>query len=83
MEYVLGAVLALLGFLFYERSKRKSAEGILENLETKKEDLQLEKNIEKNKGLLESEEQKQREILNDNTKKSLNDLADFFNNKKQ
>ena len=82
MEYVLGVVLALLGFLFFERSKRKSAEGILETLQTKKEDIQLEKTVEKNKGLLESQEQKQREIKDEKTKKSLGDLADFFNDQK-
>lgn len=82
MEYVLGVVLALLGLLFFERSKRKSAEGNLENLETKKEDIQLEKTVEKNKGFLESEEQKQREIKNEKNKKSLSDLADFFNDQK-
>ena len=82
MEYLIGLLVALFGGLLYERSKRKSAEGSLENIETKKEILFLEKEESKNKGLIEAEKEKREEIKNDEPKKSLDDLARFFNDRK-
>jgi hypothetical protein len=82
MEYVIGLIVILLGSLFYEKSKRKSAEGVLENLETKKEIIEVEKDVSKNDGLIEAEKEKREEIKNDKTKKSLSDLARFFNGSK-
>jgi hypothetical protein len=82
MEYIIGLIVILLGSLFYEKSKRKSAEGVLENLETKKEIIEVEKDVSKNDGLIEAEKEKREEIKNDKTKKSLSDLARFFNGSK-
>jgi hypothetical protein len=82
MEYLIGIVVGLVGLLFYERSKRKSAEGSLNNLETKKEVLEVEKNLSKNEGLIEAEKEKREEIKNEESKKSLDDLARFFNDRK-
>jgi hypothetical protein len=82
MEYLIGIVVGLMGLLFYERSKRKSAEGSLDNLETKKEVLEVEKNLSKNEGLIEAEKEKREEIKNEESKKSLDDLARFFNDLK-
>jgi hypothetical protein len=82
MEYVIGLVVILLGGLFYEKSKRKSAEGVLENLETKKQIIEIEKDVSKHDGLIEAEKEKREEIKNDKTKKSLSDLARFFNGNK-
>jgi hypothetical protein len=82
MEYLIGLLIALVGGLLYERSKRKSAESSLENLETKKQILNLEKQESKNKGLIEAEKEKREEIKNDKPKKSLDDLARFFNDRK-
>jgi hypothetical protein len=82
MDYLIGLVVILLGGLFYERSKRKSAEGSLDNLESKKAILEIEKDSSKNKGLLEAEESKREEIENEKSKKSLDDLASFFNDRK-
>jgi hypothetical protein len=82
MDYLIGFVVILLGGLFYERSKRKSAEGSLDNLESKKAILEIEKDSSKNKGLLEAEESKREEIKNEKSKKSLDDLASFFNDRK-
>ena len=82
MEYLIGLIVLLLGGLFFEKSKRKSAEGTLENLETKKQILEVEKNVSKNNGLIEAEKEKREEIKNEKSKKSLDDLARFFNDSK-
>jgi len=82
MEYLIGLIVLLLGGLLFERSKRKSAENTLENLETKKQILEVEKNVSKNNGLIEAEKEKREEIKNEKSKKSLDDLARFFNNPK-
>ncbi len=82
MEYLIGLIVALIGGLLYERSKRKTAESSLDNLETKKEVLELEKQESKNSGLIEAEKEKREEIKNEQSKKSLDDLARFFNDRK-
>lgn len=82
MEYLIGLLVAVIGWLFFERSKRKSAEGILGNLETKKEILELDKESTKNTGLLEAEEAKREEIKNEQDKKSLSEIARFLNDRK-
>lgn len=82
MEYLIGLIVALIGGFLYERSKRKTAEGSLDNLETKKEVLELEKQESKNSGLIEAEKEKREEIKNEQSKKSLDDLARFFNDRK-
>jgi hypothetical protein len=82
MEYLVGVILGLLGLLFLERSKKKSAEGTLENLETRKETLELDKKTTKNTGLIEAEETKREEIKNDQDKKSLSEIARFLNDRK-
>ena len=76
MEYLIGIIVALIGLLFYERSKRKSAEGSLENLETKKELLEVEKQVSKTDGLIEAEKEKREEIKNEESKKTLQEDSD-------
>ena len=82
MEYLIGLIVALIGGLLYERSKRKTAESPLDNLETKKQVLELEKQESKNSGLIDAEKEKREEIKNEQSKKSLDDLARFFNDRK-
>jgi hypothetical protein len=82
MEYLIGLIVALIGGLLYERSKRKTAESSLDNLETKKQVLELEKQESKNSGLIDAEKEKREEIKNEQSKKSLDDLARFFNDRK-
>jgi hypothetical protein len=82
MEYIVGLIVGLVSLLLFERSKRKSAEGALENLETRKETLKLDKEATKNTGLLEAEEAKREEIKNEQDKKSLSDIARFLNDRK-
>lgn len=82
MEYLIGLLVALVGGLLYERSKRRSAESSLENIETKKQIVGLEKEQAKNNALIEAEKEKREEIKNDKSKKSLDDLARFFNDRK-
>jgi hypothetical protein len=82
MDYLIGLVAILLGGLLFERSRRKSAEGVLENLDTKKELLKQETLTAKNQGLLEAEEEKRKEIKSNEDKKSLDDIARFLNDRK-
>jgi hypothetical protein len=82
MDYLIGLVAILLGGLLFERSRRKSAEGVLENLDTKKELLKQETQAAKNQGLLEAEEEKRKEIKSNEDKKSLDDIARFLNDRK-
>lgn len=82
MDYLIGLVAILLGGLLFERSRRKSAEGVLENLDTKKELLKQETLTAKNQGLLEAEEEKRKEIKSNEDKKSLDDVARFLNDRK-
>lgn len=88
MEYIIGIILALLGGLAYQTTKRKSAEGLLENVETKEKNLKLDKDIAKNEGLAEAEKEK-RDSLKEEMKEKLNesvtpgDITDFFNGRKK
>ena len=79
IEYVIGAILALLGALVYERTKRKASDALLSTIETKKDLLKTDADIEKNKALLDLEEEKRKELEEKNEKDSLSSLNDFFN----
>jgi hypothetical protein len=85
MEYLLGLVGSLLALLFYTKSKKDSAEALLENSKAQAELNAVEKDKAKNDGLLEAEEQKRKEALAQNEKDKQNDSKqsnlDYFNNK--
>lgn len=68
MQYLLGIIGLLLGGLGYNFIKRKSAESLLLNNETKSKLNDQDKNKAKNDGLLEAEEEN-RENSKHNTKK--------------
>lgn len=80
-------IIGILGFAFVlERGKRKSAEGLLENQETKEKVAEVEKVINKNLGLLEAEvllRSESKEKLDKETQKDVNKetLIDFFNSR--
>lgn len=80
-KYITGAFALVLGLLFLERSKRKSAEALNDNNEALKEVQELNGEIEKNKGLLEAEEEKRKEIEKETKKAKENTEGDaaFFN----
>lgn len=89
MNYILGligvAVMAVVGYL-YERSKRRSAEALNDNLGTKEHILDIQKDVIRDQALIDSETIKQNEIkakLEEDKKKdvSKDDLLDFFNRK--
>lgn len=87
MEYIIGILLALLGGLVYERTKRKSAEAILENNEVAKANIELDKTKAKLEGLDQAEEELRRKELErlkekQDEKLSDKDIIDFFNNRK-
>ena len=77
MEYLLGLVGVLLGALYLTNTKKKSAEALLQNQATKEKTLEQDRDIAKNNGLLDAEEQKRKEL--ENVKKDPTDPADFFN----
>jgi len=84
MEYVIGVIALLIGGLVYERTKRKSSEAILENLDSKKKDGKLEAEVIKDQARLEVESEKREEIKNEPIKDvSVDDLVDFFNKPKK
>lgn len=86
MEYLLGLIALLAGWAFFERTKRKSAEGLNENLETKEKLLEKEKEVFLNEAKLKAEKQKQAELnwqLEEERKKdeTVKEILDFFNDK--
>lgn len=88
MEYLIGIIVALLGGFFYQNSKRKTAEARNENLDTKEKLNDIEKDRAKNSGLLESEEEKRKELEKEaaNAKVATDtivNIVNFFNNRKK
>lgn len=87
MEYLIGLLVAALGLLMYERTKKQSAEGLLLNTETKEKDVSLQADQAKNSGLISAEEEKQKQIKED-VKAKLDETATVsatlgtFNNRK-
>lgn len=79
-----GLVVVLIGVLLYERSKRRSAEALNDNIETKEKIDEVQRDVIKNEALMEAERLKRDEInkkLEEDKKKdvSKDDLLDFFN----
>jgi hypothetical protein len=86
MEYLIGIIMALVGGFFYQKSKRNTAEARNENLETKEKLNDINKDISKNEGQLESEEQKQsnlkKELENVGiTQDTVSNIVDFLNSR--
>ena len=86
MIYLIGIIVALIGYALFQRSKRRSAEALNTNLETKEQVLDIQKDVEKNNAEIEAEKQKQADLQKkaDEEKAkdvSKEDLVDFFNNK--
>lgn len=75
---------SLIGLVIYQRNKAKSAEALADNLKANEKLNDLNKDIIKNKALMEAEEEKRKAIENEaNEKKkqklSLQDISDMFN----
>lgn len=83
MTYLIGAIIGLVGFIFFQKTKKDSAEALLENLTTKEKTNALDSSIAKNDGTLQSEEEKRKAIETDTKNKEVplgqKDLIDFFN----
>lgn len=84
MEYIVGIVLALVGALFWENKKRTIAEARNENLLTKEKLNDINKEMAKNSGSIESEVLNQNKIKKDleDAKKdnmSVDDVIDIIN----
>lgn len=81
-----GIVIALVGWLLYERNKRRSAEALNDNQESKEKVTEIQKEIVKNEARNEVEEEK-RESLKETLDKAKNEevstdnILDFFNRK--
>lgn len=83
MEILLGLIGVLAGWLFFERNRRKSAEALNTNLETKEELVKKDQVIATNNGALATEEAKREDIAKnmEEGKKndSIADVLDFLN----
>lgn len=81
---IVAAFAFVVGLFFYEREKRKSAESLLDNLDTKKELLEHDKVIKESEVKLKVESDKRDELTKslEGVEKdvSIKDLEDFFNN---
>lgn len=86
MIYLIGIIAVLSGLFLFERSKRRSAEAINTNLETKEKVNDIQKDVDINNAEIEVEKQKQADAQKkaDEEKAknvSKDDLLDFFNDK--
>ena len=75
MEYIIGIIGALLGALYWQTNKRKIAEARNENILTKEKLNDINKEIAKNSGIIESETLKQEELKRDLENAKTNDLS--------
>jgi len=85
--YIVGAFTLIIGLFFMERSRRKSAEALNDNIETKEKVMEKEKKVMENNASLKSEEElrsKEKESLESkkNEDLSTSNLVDFFNKRK-
>lgn len=87
MSYLIGLGIVGAATLVYLYIKKQSAEALLENVDTKEKVNELGKDIAKNDGLLEAEEEKRAQLEKEKNEKlkdtSVSDLIDFFNNRKK
>lgn len=85
IELLLGAIGFVFGLLLIEVGKRKSAEALNENLETKKEIQEMQAQIDLNDAQLQVEEQKRKELeeqrKNLSKKVDSEELSKFFNDR--
>lgn len=83
MEYLIAIILALLGGLFYQKTKRESAEALNENQETKEKLLDVDKSNLEDKARLEVEKEKAEHLKEEHEKINVNDetikqILDYF-----
>lgn len=87
INILVGVIVALGGALFFNISRRKSAEGVLANLDTKQKENTIDQGIAENQGLIQAKqktieeiEQEMEKKANDTDNANSNDNTDFFNN---
>ncbi len=84
MEVLIGIIVLLGGGFLFVNSKRKSAEGLLQNQETKEKLLDIDKSSLKDQASLELEKQKTEALKEEHEKPGANeqnikDILNFFN----
>lgn len=88
MDYLIAMIACLLGYGFYQKSKRNSAEARNENIETKEKLLDKDRSIANNDAALSEEEKRLNNLSKDlsnvkNTEPvSLSSLIEFFTKRK-
>ena len=82
IKYLLGIIAGLVVAVWYLFTRSKSAEALNENLEVGKAANKLDQEAVKNSGLLESEEEKRKELEAKKNEQDHQDSVDFFNNRK-
>jgi hypothetical protein len=90
MEYLIGLIVVLLGTVFYTKSKKNSAEGILNNLESLVKDLSLQEKSLEAKAEQTQATKELKELDNEESKakkdadtSSTDDNLDFWNKSKK
>lgn len=87
LEVLFGIVLSVFGYAFYQRSKGKSAESLLENLDVKENLLKNDKVIVENAAKEEHQSEIRKQLKSDineekENEESLEDLENYFNKRK-
>lgn len=83
LQYLLSGGTAILAVLYYLWTKKQTAEALNQNIDTKNQINELDKNVAKNDGLLQSEEEKRNQLQKDaenakNADQTSSSLIDFF-----
>lgn len=81
IKYVIAVFVGLLGYSAYQTITKRGAKGLLENLDTKNALNDKDKDIAKNTGLLQAEEEKRKDNEKTPDDVSNDQLRDFFNKK--
>lgn len=87
MIYLIGLGIAALSTIIYLYVKKNSAEALNQNIDTKEKLNELGKDLSKNDGLLDAEEERRRLIEEEKNAKlnqgaTVTDLINFFSNRK-
>lgn len=87
MTYLIGIIVALVGGLFFFKSKSDTANALNQNIKTKEDLLKADEKIANNNAALQQEEIKRGQLEEDIKKESdekvtSDNVVDFFNNRK-
>lgn len=87
LQYLLGLGAAIFAAFIYLKTKKDSAEALNENIDTKNQINEIDKQVAKNDGELQSEEDKRKQLEKEaedakNANQNVSSLIDFFSKRK-